>query len=105
MRKGGEFVIGKGAAVKKMLPNRNLRFAWVGTHYEFDQPYFDLLREQIDRSGVDDTFKFLGELEELGPVYDQADILFLTSRLDPLPNVAIDSAIRGVPVVCFDKAS
>jgi hypothetical protein len=31
--------------------------------------------------------------------------LLLSSRLDPLPNVTIDAAFRGIPVVCFDGAS
>jgi glycosyltransferase involved in cell wall biosynthesis len=105
MRKGVEFFIAAAAAVKQMLPDHKLSFAWVGTHYAFDQPYFDLLTEQVDRSGLNDTFTFLGELEDLGPVYDRADMFFLTSRLDPLPNVAIDSAVLGLPIVCFDQAS
>ena len=29
----------------------------------------------------------------------------MTSRLDPLPNVAIDALSEGTPVHCFDKAS
>jgi glycosyltransferase involved in cell wall biosynthesis len=105
MRKGVDFFIATVAAVKQMLPNRKLSFAWVGTHYAFDQPYFDLLTVQIERSGLNGVFTFVGELENLDAIYDKADVLFLASRLDPLPNVAIDSAFRGLPVVCFDQAS
>ena len=28
----------------------------------------------------------------------------MTSRLDPLPNVGIDSMLQGTPILCFDKA-
>jgi hypothetical protein len=31
--------------------------------------------------------------------------MFLSSRLDPLPNVAIDAMTAGVPVICFEKAT
>ena len=65
----------------------------------------DYLDEQIERSGLADVFFFIEEIEDLERIYDQADIYFLSSRLDPLPNVAIDSALRGIPVICFDQAS
>src|SRR5690606_22651167 len=35
----------------------------------------------------------------------RADAFFLSSRLDPLPNVAIDGALRGIPMICFESAS
>jgi glycosyltransferase involved in cell wall biosynthesis len=106
MRKGVDLFIAAAAAAKRMLPDQNIRFAWVGAHYWFDQPYFDALKQQLDESGLnDDAFELLGELDDLDPVYDRADVFFLSSRLDPLPNVAIDSALRGLPVVCFDQTS
>lgn len=106
MRKGVDLFIAAAKAVKQMLPNHKVRFAWVGAHYSFDQPYFDALKRQLEESGLnDDAFELLGELDDLDPVYDRADIFFLASRLDPLPNVAIDSALRGLPVVCFDQTS
>ncbi|HTL28726.1 MAG TPA: rhamnan synthesis F family protein, partial [Tepidisphaeraceae bacterium] len=37
--------------------------------------------------------------------YKQADAFFLSSRLDPLPNVAIDSMLRELPVICFADCS
>jgi hypothetical protein len=103
MRKGVDLFIAAAAAVKQMPLDRKVRFAWVGTHYSFDQPYFDALMQQLDESGLNDDVEWLGELDDLDPVYDRADIFFLSSRLDPLPNVAIDSALRGLPVVCFDQ--
>jgi glycosyltransferase involved in cell wall biosynthesis len=106
MRKGVDLFIAAATAVKQMLPDQRVRFAWVGAHYSFDQPYFDALKQQLDESGLNsDAFELLGEVDDLDPVYDRADIFFLSSRLDPLPNVAIDSALRGLPVVCFDQTS
>jgi glycosyltransferase involved in cell wall biosynthesis len=34
-----------------------------------------------------------------------ADFFMLASRLDPMPNVTIDAAHRGIPVICFNEAS
>jgi len=105
IRKGVDFFISTAAAVHRAMPNHEIRFAWVGKCASFDQPYLEYLKEQIERSGLTDTFAFIEEVEDLKPIYDQADIFFLSSRLDPLPNVAIDSAFNGIPVVCFDRAS
>lgn len=104
-RKGVDLFIAAAAAVKQMLPDCTIRFTWVGTHYSFDQPYFDALQRQLNDSGLRGDVELLGELDDLGPAYDAADVFFLSSRLDPLPNVAIDSALRGLPVVCFDQTS
>ena len=34
----------------------------------------------------------------------RSDLFVVSSRLDPLPNVAIDAMQSGTPVLCFDKA-
>jgi glycosyltransferase involved in cell wall biosynthesis/SAM-dependent methyltransferase len=105
IRKGVDFFISAAALVRRAMPNRDVRFAWLGKCYSFDQPYMEYLKEQVERSGLVDAFAFTGEVEDVQSVYEQADILFLSSRLDPLPNVAIDAATNGIPVVCFDQAS
>jgi Rhamnan synthesis protein F/Glycosyl transferases group 1 len=104
MRKGVDLFIAVAATTLQILPNHKIDFTWVGTHFPFDQNYYDSLKAQIESDGLDDVVQFIGELEDLEPVYERADIFLLASRLDPLPNVAIDSAIRGIPVVCFDQA-
>lgn len=38
-------------------------------------------------------------------VYKTADLLMLSSRLDPLPNVAIDAMFHRLPLVCFNKTT
>ncbi len=63
------------------------------------------LREQIKRANVADTVVFLPETADLHSFYESANAFLLSSRLDPLPNVAIDAMTLGIPVVCFDAAS
>jgi glycosyltransferase involved in cell wall biosynthesis len=67
--------------------------------------YSVYLREQLERSGLQDYVTFLDAVSDLEPIYALADAFLLTSRLDPLPNVVIDSAHRGIPIVCFKNAS
>jgi glycosyltransferase involved in cell wall biosynthesis len=104
-RKGVEFFIAAAASAARRQTARPIVFAWLGQHRGFDEHYQDNLNEQIKRSGLKASFLFLGEVEDVGPVYERADVFFLSSRLDPFPNVAIDAAVRGIPVVCFDQAS
>lgn len=105
MRKGVEYFISAAASIRRQRPDLKVKFVWVGKCYDFEAFYLDFLNEQIRRSQVGDSFTFLGEFDDLEPIYDRADLYFLSSRLDPLPNVAIDSAFRGIPVICFDQAS
>jgi glycosyltransferase involved in cell wall biosynthesis len=57
------------------------------------------------RSALQDCVTFLGEVGDLEPVYAISDAFLLSSRLDPLPNVSIDAAHRGIPIICFEGAS
>lgn len=85
----------------------NCRFVWIGKGYtpEKDMIYSAYLRDQINRSGLKGKVTLLPESAEIEALYDRADICFLSSRLDPLPNIAIDALVRGIPLVCFDGAS
>jgi glycosyltransferase involved in cell wall biosynthesis len=67
--------------------------------------YSVYLKEQIERAGLAAAVTFLGEVSDMEPAYGLADMFFLSSRLDPLPNVSIDAAIRGIPILCFAAAS
>lgn len=105
MRKGVEFFISAAASIRRQRPELGIKFVWVGKCYDFEAYYLDFLNEQITRSQVGDSFMFLGEFDDLDPIYERANLYFLSSRLDPLPNVAVESAFRGIPVICFDQAS
>jgi hypothetical protein len=67
--------------------------------------YASFLAEQIARSGMSEHVVLLDEVTDLAPAYAMADVFYLASRLDPLPNVTIDAAMCGLPIICFDGAS
>ena len=104
-RKGVDIFLSTAALVRRAMPDRQVKFAWAGKCLPHDTLYQEFLKEQVQRSGLDDAFVFLGEIDDVEAVYAQADILFLPSRLDPLPNAAIDAAFEDIPVICFDQAS
>ncbi|MEZ2354071.1 rhamnan synthesis F family protein [Caballeronia sp. RCC_10] len=107
LRKGVDLFLDCAARVLRANPDGDFRFVWFGKGYdpEGDLQYSAYLVEQIRRSGLEKHVALFDETPSIEAVYRQADILLVTSRLDPLPNVAIDSMTGGLPVLCFDKAT
>lgn len=106
-RKGVDLFIECAARIRATDPASEYRFFWVGGGYQpgSDLNYSAYLADQIHRAGLSRHFAVLGETDQLEQVYEQADLFLLTSRLDPLPNVAIDAAIQGLPVLCFAETT
>jgi glycosyltransferase involved in cell wall biosynthesis len=107
LRKGVELFIACAAATSAKRPKRPVRFIWIGHGFdpERDVNYSCYLADQIARSRVDDRVAIIEPIADLEPAYAMADAFLLSSRLDPLPNVTIDAALRGLPVICFAGAS
>lgn len=103
-RKGVDLFFECAARVAAMNTKQPVRFVWIGQRrpVSADGNYFVNLISQIRHAGIADRAVILDEVTDLEPAYASADILFVSSRLDPLPNTAIDSALRGLPIVCFD---
>jgi glycosyltransferase involved in cell wall biosynthesis len=106
MRKGIDLFVSAATTLKAKHPGTAFRFIWIGTwEHAIGSQYAALLDEQYRRADLGDTMHFFPAVDDLEPVYARADALFLSSRLDPLPNITIDAAFRGIPVICFDRAS
>ncbi len=106
-RKGVDLFIATAAELKRSYPEFNIKMIWVGAGFDLegDVSYSCYLAEQIERSNLGDSFELIDELSDLVPLYQQIDLFYLSSRLDPLPNVAIDVMMLGKPVICFDKGT
>lgn len=104
-RKGVEFFVQSADHLRRERPGVHVVFAWIGHRIPSLQWYVDELHEQVRRSGAGESVVFLHPVADLEPLYARADLFFLSSRLDPLPNVTIDAALAGIPVVAFDGAS
>jgi glycosyltransferase involved in cell wall biosynthesis len=106
-RKGVDLFLACAAAVARRKSARRFRFVWIGQYLpkDIDKGYSRKLRRYIRWSGISRSVAILDEVADLEPAYRQADAFFLSSRLDPLPNVAIDSALHELPVICFAECS
>jgi len=104
IRKGVDLFV---ACAARVAQTKRCRFIWIGTGYEPDQDlgFSVYLEDQIARAGLSDCFAFMSETSRIDFAYEKADVLVVSSRLDPLPNVSIDAVSRGLPIVCFDKAT
>ena len=102
-RKGVDLFLECATRVARSDGGERCRFVWIGKGYDpaGDMAYSTYLAEQLQRSGLQRQFAFVDETAAIEQVYASADILLLSSRLDPLPNVAIDAMAHGLPVVCF----
>jgi glycosyltransferase involved in cell wall biosynthesis len=107
MRKGVDIFIEVASVVQRRASGRPVHFVWVGGGYRprEDLEYSLYLEEHLNRAGLEDHLTFVDAVTDLEPLYALADVFLLTSRLDPLPNVTIDAAMRGIPIVCFQDAS
>jgi glycosyltransferase involved in cell wall biosynthesis len=104
IRKGVDLFIQVASFIKSLDKANKYRFVWFGKNYEenLNWGYDVFLKDQIIRSGLCDDLVIAKETSAIEAVYKNMDFLALTSRLDPLPNVAIDAWLHGVPVMCFD---
>jgi glycosyltransferase involved in cell wall biosynthesis len=106
IRKAVDVFLSCAAAVAALDLKRPVRFVWIGQGYDpvNDSAYSIYLSEQIARSNLE-NIAIIDEVSDLEIAYSLSDVFLLSSRLDPLPNVAIEAAFQGLPVVCFENAS
>ena len=105
-RKGVDYFISVADKIIRNNKDLDIKFAWIGSGYD---PYNDFnvslwLEDQINRAGIGDRMVILNESEAYLRLIERCDLFLVTSRLDPLPNVAIDALSSGKPVLCFEKA-
>ena len=106
LRKGVDLFLSVAASARRLAPGIRFKFIWVGEGYNPDEDasYSVYLREQINKSNLNDIVVFLEPVADFEPAYRAADVFLLSSRLDPQPNVGIEAVTLGLPTVCFAGA-
>lgn len=107
LRKGVDLFIEVARRTLMQQPHGKIKFVWIGAGFAPDaDPFYSVyLDDQLKRSGVAENVIIIPETSDIEHVYELAHFFVLSSRLDPLPNVAIDAMTAGVPVICFNHAS
>jgi|GEM_PF-5970697 len=107
IRKGVDLFVSTAKYVKDLNPEIPIRFVWVGDlhHPSHEHIYATYIYDQIERSGLKETVVITKPFSNLDLVYNNCDIFYLSSRLDPLPLVSLEALSYSKPLVCFDDAS
>ncbi|MDA8208554.1 MAG: glycosyltransferase [Actinomycetota bacterium] len=101
-RKGVDLFIEVASRVGSALPDRTVNFAWLGD--ERDGVYDDMLEQQAQLLPANVRLTFLAPVPDPDEIVRSATVFLLTSRMDPLPNVAIDAIWENRHLVCFADA-
>jgi len=99
-RKGPDLFVDVAQEVLQTRPDA--AFIWIG---HVDPPMESEVVAKIARLGIGDRVIFAGFNRDPMEYYAAASVYALTSREDPFPNVVLESAEVGVPVVAFEGAS
>lgn len=105
-RKGVDTFVQTADEVRRMYGD-DVRFVWVGPGYTPDNDIHCAVwvRSAVERLGLEDHVFFLPEQPDIEAFYEACDVMFLSSRLDPFPNVVIDALDAGRQIVCFENAT
>lgn len=106
IRKGVDLFVLTAAEVKKRVGNK-IKFVWVGGGYD---PKSDVinsvwLKSAVDRLNLSEVVYFIPHQNDLAGCLDASDIFFLSSRLDPFPNVVVDAISAGKRVICYKEGT
>jgi glycosyltransferase involved in cell wall biosynthesis len=105
LRKGVDLFVQAAGLVNKQ--RKDVAFLWVGDGYHpsTDMQYSVWIDQMVKRMGLSDVVMFLPSQGNLDACFEASDLFFLSSRLDPYPNVVIDALCADLNVVCFNKST
>lgn len=101
-RKGPDLFVQLAARVARAVTTRPVHFLWVGGPTRAGE--VERLEHDIARLGLADRIHLAGQQDEMARWIGVFDAFALTSREDPFPLVALESAAARKPIVCFADA-
>ncbi|WP_372370693.1 glycosyltransferase family 4 protein [Candidatus Uabimicrobium sp. HlEnr_7] len=99
-RKGFDLFLQTAHRYQQLFPNKQTLFVWLGP-----EPlpnfvnWYNVYQDYITMKNV----CILPPQENVEPFFQEADVFYMSSRLDPCPNVVIEAMYYSLPVVLFDK--
>jgi hypothetical protein len=107
LRKDVDLFIECATIIKNHSGGEGFQFVWIGNGFdpELDGTNSVYLADQAKRPELGSHMNILRSTSEIAVAYQAADLFIISSRLDPLPNVAIGALLAGLPVVCFEKTT
>jgi glycosyltransferase involved in cell wall biosynthesis len=95
-RKGTDLFV---EAVTHLRHLPDLHVAWIGRRVRAAARVLD---HDVDACGLLDRISWIDDLSDPSPALAAADLLLMTSRVDPQPLVPLEAAHQGTATVAFD---
>jgi glycosyltransferase involved in cell wall biosynthesis len=107
LKKDIELFIECATIIINQSRGQSFQFLWIenGFDPEPDGACSAYLGDQMKRDELGSQLKIIRSRSDVEAAYQAADLFIISSRLDPLPNMAIDALLAGIPVLCFDKTT
>jgi glycosyltransferase involved in cell wall biosynthesis len=85
--------------VREVVPD--VRFVIVGDHsgHAVHREHFALVRQELQRLGVEDAFLFTGFRSDVARLMRAFDVFVLSTHFEGLPLVVLEAMAMGIPVV------
>lgn len=105
-RKGADLFFMCAERIIKANPGKQIRFVWAGPGFksDYNHQFCIFIADQLKRMGTGDATGLIDQISQADLAYELADVLFVSSRLDPFPLVAQEAMAAGCPVFCFGDA-
>ena len=94
-QKNPELFVRAAGRLLQRLPD--VRFQWVG-----EGEMRERIAHDLAMAGLSEQIRFEGERRDVERVLEDADLLWLTSDWEGLPNVVMEAMASGMPVVATD---
>jgi glycosyltransferase involved in cell wall biosynthesis len=98
----GHFIVLQ-AALHLAETIEQVRFLMVGeAHTPFEKTFKEVLLDKVRQLNLGDRIQFLGHQDDIENYYAIFDVFIMPSLYEGLPNVVLEAAVMGLPVVAFD---
>ena len=101
-RKGCDVFVQLAAATIYRQRSRDFHFIWLGSHPDKESSMW--LKHDSKLLGCEECIHCVGSVKNPEVYYSAMDTFVMTSREDPLPLVAIEAGMMGLPIICFNSA-
>lgn len=101
-RKGRDLFVQLAASIIRAKRSRDFHFIWLGSHIDEEATMW--LKHDSQITGCANFVHWVGSVKNPEAYFSAMDAFAMISREDPMPLVALEAGMMGLPVVCFDHA-